>query len=199
MTFCGGLYTIAFRSCNTDVGGNARPVFLLFLSPIELKHLEDLLHLRVPLKSAPEIIDDIVKRPLPKSMQEALKRSAPIDVQWPRDTMTENALMKTPVTTDAILIDNNPSLVDFDPYSLDVKNVSLSSSSSPRNFLWYQDTQLLASCQLMYRSMLGFYVARAQHLCIDKSVPRKKSRYLKRTLPFTALYVCGLEMLFRAF
>lgn len=163
------------------------------MNPIELKSMEDLLLLRVPLEQIPQSLLLHLTRPLSESIASRLRPSTNIDVQTSivRDFhRTDVAKHEDPSShkcsnkasrerTDPRIAPSlfvHPANFPIDMLGIGAPNLSLQPlhdqpldiTTSPP--LWYKSPKMLAACQLMYRSLLGLYAMQSKHLKIRRLV-----------------------------
>lgn len=154
---------------------------ILLVNPLELKYLEDLLLLRIPLTKLAKSVSDCLNETLPLNISEqTAPQSSPffstaeiqpesIPVHQGRKSRLSNSLHDN-IQTDTFQDDalqmihavSNPSALPIDMFG--IGNVS----PTVRPGLWYHDARMLAACQLMYRSLIGYYSLRSKELKIRK-------------------------------
>lgn len=136
----------------------------MMVNPIELKYLEDLILLRLPLRRVPASLLERLSQPLPPATQSQILPSGGVDMQierapGSRDLTPDANRLPTPGQQTFSL--SNPSAFPVDMFG--IGGVPFNSSCR-----WYNSPQAMAACQLMYRSLLGFYSIRRNDLKIKK-------------------------------
>lgn len=159
---------------------------ILLVNPIELKVLEDLILLRVPLEKLPPELIDCLSRPLNQNIASRVAPSKKRDFyvsmlkQIDRESValqreihlpTISATTETQIQTARPIKLVNPIL---NPAALPINMFGFGAAvhlpaTPQQELLWYHNPKVLASCQLMYRSLLGYYCLKSKELKIRRS------------------------------